>query len=82
MYGFRNNKWLLISSKTIGDLTENYEVNMLNTELNNSKFSIFAKIKIFIENHEDLPTWRKRKQKKPMVMIDEIELYNKTEITK
>ncbi|NRT15623.1 hypothetical protein HNP99_001980 [Flavobacterium sp. 28A] len=82
VYGFKNNKWTFINSKTIGDLTENYEVNMLNTELNNSKFSIFAKIKIIIENHEDLPIWRKRKHKKPMVMIDEIELYNKTEIIK
>jgi hypothetical protein len=33
-----------------------------------------------IDNQLELPAWRI--EKKPMVMIDEIELYNKTEMTK
>ena len=35
-----------------------------------------TKIKIVAQNQDDLPVWRKRKNKKPMIMIDEIELYN------
>lgn len=34
-------------------------------------------LKIEIENLKELPIWRKRKNKKPIVMIDKIELYNK-----
>jgi hypothetical protein len=46
-------------------------------EINNKNLGTFNSIKIVIDNQLELPAWRNRKGKKPMVMIDEIELYNK-----
>lgn len=77
LFGYKNKKWNLITEKKIGDLIENYDVKSHEIEIEDKSFSTFKKIKLVVENHEDLPVWRKRKNKKPMVMIDEIELYNK-----
>ena len=77
IYGFNNEEWLLITEKFIGDLTENFVIKTEQIEMDSKNFSKFDKIKLLIDNQDDLPIWRKRKQKKPMIMIDEIELYNK-----
>jgi hypothetical protein len=77
IYGFNNEEWLLITEKFIGNLTENFVIKTEQIEMNSKNFSKFDKIKLLIDNQDDLPIWRKRKQKKPMIMIDEIELYNK-----
>lgn len=77
IYGLNNNEWSLITEKYTEDLTQNTNIKINSIVLDNKNFTKFIKIKILIENQDELPIWRKRKQKKPMVMIDEIELYNK-----
>lgn len=77
IYGFKKKKWNLINEKKIVNLTIDYTVKTSQIEIQDKNFSNFEKIKLIIENQEELPVWRKRKLKKPMVMIDEIELYKK-----
>ena len=77
IFGYKNKKWNLITEKKFVNLIENYEVKTNEIEITDKSFSTFEKIKLVVQNQEDLPSWRKRKNKKPMVMIDEIELYNK-----
>ena len=77
IYGFKKKKWNLINEKKIVNLTKDYTVKTSQIEIQDKNFSNFEKIKLIIENQEELPVWRKRKLKKPMVMIDEIELYKK-----
>lgn len=76
-FGLKNKKWSLIAEKEVLDLVENYDVKSDLIEIEDKNFNTFEKIKLIIQNQVDLPIWRKRKNKKPMVMIDEIELYNK-----
>ena len=75
IYGFKKGKWNLINEKNIVTLTEDYIVTTSQIEIQDNKFNTFEKIKVVVKNQDDLPAWRKRKNKKPMVMIDEIELY-------
>lgn len=77
IYGFKKKKWNLINEKKFINLTNDYTVKTSQIEIQDKNFSNFEKIKLIIENQEELPVWRKRKLKKPMIMIDEIELYNK-----
>ncbi|CAM4071899.1 DUF4838 domain-containing protein [Flavobacterium antarcticum] len=77
VFGFKNEEWHLITEKKLLDLEENYTVESKRIVVSSSEFSNFEKIKIAVENQKQLPLWRKRKNKKPMVMLDEIELYNK-----
>ena len=73
---FKNKKWQVLTYKTLDNLTENYTTETTEIELVNEKFSKFDKLKVVLHNQENLPIWQKRKNKKPMVMIDEIQLYN------
>ena len=75
IYGLSNEGWELIQIQELEILTENYTIKADSTETVYENFSKFTSIKILIDNQEELPIWRKRKNKKPMVMIDEIELY-------
>jgi hypothetical protein len=77
VYGFKNNKWQLIIELEKDNLTESNEVTIETWELKSTKFKNYDLLKIEAENLKQLPYWRNRKNKKPMVMIDEIELYNK-----
>lgn len=77
IYGFKDQKWKLLQEKIYENLTEDYEITTKSWEFKNLSFSSFAKIKVAVENQSKLPEWRIRKNKKPMVMIDEIELYKK-----
>jgi len=67
-------KWQIIEERVMPSLTENYRNNSNTFIFFHKSFSKFTNIKILIQNQEELPSWRKRKFKKPMVMIDEIEL--------
>lgn len=78
IWGSNNSDWSLITEKKIDHEVENLEINVEKIRLINENFSKFEKIKIIIENHHTLPSWRKRKNKKPMIMIDEIELFKKS----
>ena len=77
IYGFKDQKWKLLEEKNYDNLTEEYEITTKSWEFKNLNLSTFAKIKIVVENQSKLPEWRLRKNKKPMVMLDEIELYKK-----
>ncbi|OXB21309.1 DUF4838 domain-containing protein [Flavobacterium tructae] len=77
IYGFKNQKWELIKEQICNILTEDYEITTQSWEVENQIFSSFTKIKIVVENRKELPVWRKRKNKKAMIMLDEIELYKK-----
>ncbi|MFW0736361.1 DUF4838 domain-containing protein [Flavobacterium sp. T12S277] len=77
IYGFKNQKWELINEQICDILTEDYEITTKSWEIRNPIFSSFAKIKIVAENQKELPVWRKRKNKKAMIMLDEIELFKK-----
>ncbi|MDX6181727.1 DUF4838 domain-containing protein [Flavobacterium sp. Fl-77] len=77
IYGYKNQNWELIKQYDFENFTENYETKSKSWQLTDESFKNFIKIKILIENQTHLPDWRKRKNKKPMVMIDEIELYKK-----
>ena len=74
--GYKNKKWYPINEKIFVDLEEIYDVKLNQIEIVDKNFSGLEKIKIVAQNQDDLPVWRKRKNKKPMIMIDEIELYN------
>lgn len=77
VYGFKDQKWNILKEQICDNLTEDHEITTKSWEIEDQTFSSFAKIKIVIENQTEVPNWRKRKNKKPMVMLDEIELYKK-----
>lgn len=77
IYGFKDQKWHLLQEKICDNLTEDFEITTKSWEFEDQSFSSFATIKIIVENQTAVPNWRKRKNKKPMVMLDEIELYKK-----
>ncbi|RKR08433.1 uncharacterized protein DUF4838 [Flavobacterium sp. 90] len=77
VYGFKNQKWNLLQELSGEILTETNEITTKSWETKNQDFSSFAKIKVIVENQTEIPVWRKRKNKKPMVMLDEVELYKK-----
>lgn len=77
IYGYKSQKWKILQEKNCETLTETNEITTKSWEFEVSNFDSFDKIKIVIENQSKLPEWRIRKNKKPMVMIDEIELYRK-----
>lgn len=77
IYGLKNQQWQYITEYKMNNLTDNYTINTHSCEIINKTFSRFTKLKIVIQNHQQLPEWRKRKFKKPMVMMDEIELNKK-----
>lgn len=69
--------WEIIEEKWMPSLTEKYANNISTYTCFHKSFSKFTQIKIIIENQPELPSWRKRKFKKPMIMIDEIEFQKK-----
>lgn len=77
IYGFKDGKYEFLNDKTGQILEEDYTVSVTSWEIYNENFKNYEKIKIIIENQADCPIWRKRKFKKPMIMLDEIEIYNK-----
>ena len=77
IYGLKKNKWQLITQQESEELIEKLEVTIKPWEFKSDNFNQYDVLKIEVENLKELPYWRKRKNKKPMVMIDEIELYNK-----
>ena len=77
LMGFKNAKWIVIEKRIINNLTENYNKNIQTYSFISKRFTKFTNVKILIQNLAELPSWKKRKSKKPMIMIDEIELRNK-----
>ncbi|WP_348823088.1 DUF4838 domain-containing protein [Flavobacterium aestuarii] len=76
IYGLKNDEWQFITKLEKNNSPENLEVTIETWELKSDTFKNYNLLKIEAENLKQLPAWRNRKNKKPMVMIDEIELYN------
>jgi len=70
--GFRNQKWEVIKEQKNSNLNENYDLTIAKYTFPKISFSIFDKIKIILIPEQKLPVWRERKNKKPMLMLDEI----------
>ncbi|WP_246236359.1 DUF4838 domain-containing protein [Flavobacterium ajazii] len=70
--GFKNQKWRTLKEEKEPYLTENYAFTIKKYSFNNISFRNFDKIKIIVAPEQKLPEWRERKNKKPMLMIDEI----------
>lgn len=77
VYGFKDQGWKLLQEKNCDNLTEDFEITTKSWEITDQSFSSFVTIKVIVENQSEVPNWRKRKNKKPMVMLDEIELSKK-----
>lgn len=77
IYGLKKNKWQQITQLTREELTENTAVTIKAWEFKSDDFKRYDVLKIEVENLKELPSWRNRKNKKAMVMLDEIELYRK-----
>lgn len=77
IYGFKKDKWVSLVEKDCEIIRPQKDITIYQIEINEEQFSKFSKLKIIVDNQKKLPPWKKRKNKKPMVMIDEIELYNK-----
>lgn len=77
IWGFIENNWTLIEEQKSKELTENYQVNLQNYNFDNTSFCKFVKIKIILTQEPEIPSWRKRKNKLPMIMVDEIVLQKK-----
>jgi len=73
LLGLNKGKWEVIEERKLNTLTENYSNKINTVDFFHKSFTKFTHIKFLIQNQEELPLWRKRKFKKPMVMIDEIE---------
>ncbi|WP_233622001.1 DUF4838 domain-containing protein [Flavobacterium agrisoli] len=72
IWGEHNQKWEKLHEQKSKELTENYEKNIIKFKYNRSDFSKFENIKIILIPELKLPVWRARKNKKHMLMIDEI----------
>ena len=72
--GYRNQKWEVIKEQKNTKSVENYNINIVDYKFSNISFRVFDKIKIILIPEQKLPVWRERKNKKPMLMLDEIVL--------
>ena len=70
--GFKNQKWKTLKEEKESYLTENYDFTIKKYNFRNISFRNFDKIKVILVPEKKLPAWRERKNKKPMLMIDEI----------
>lgn len=70
-------KWEIIKEQKNKELTENYNFNIENYIFCKISFRIFDKTKIILIPEQKVPAWREIKNKKPMLMVDEIVLLQK-----
>jgi hypothetical protein len=70
--GFRKDRWEIIKEQKSSNLTENYNLFIAKYSFAKISFSKFDRIKITLMPEQKLPIWRERKNKKPMLMLDEI----------
>ncbi|CAM2755059.1 protein of unknown function [Flavobacterium succinicans] len=73
--GLKNKHWETITTKKGEPIIENYDITPKTWEITNPNFRKYKKIKLVIQNQETVPSWRFRKNKKPMIMLDEIEVF-------
>ena len=75
VYGRKGKNWKLLGNVNAEQLKENYDIlrNVLRMKIKRPQR--FKEIRITIQNQSSLPSWRYRKNKKPMVMVDEISFH-------
>ncbi|TRX40794.1 DUF4838 domain-containing protein [Flavobacterium restrictum] len=74
--GLKNEKWVVLNESVCAPIEEKNTIETKTIVIENPLFKDFEILKITVENQDELPPWRKRKNKKPMVMLDEIEFYS------
>ena len=77
LLGRSEDQWEIVEERYLSEIKERYNNNIISFSFLNKSFSKFTHVKLLIQNQAELPSWRKRKFKKSMVMIDEIELQKK-----
>lgn len=75
LFGIKNGEKNKIESQKFSPLTENFKVEIHSKTLKHLNIRNYSKFILEIKNRDNLPSWRKRKHKQPMFMIDEIEIY-------
>lgn len=75
LFGYHKNHWKLLAEVKVGDLEENWLVDRRTISLMSSGKRKFSKYRVEVSSLNSLPKWRKRRNKMPMTMIDEIEIY-------
>lgn len=75
LYGIKNDRKTKIETLNFPKLTENLEIIIISKTFRDTKITDFNSFMIEIINRNELPSWRKRKNKQPMFMIDEVEIY-------
>lgn len=75
LYGLKDGQKIKIETLNLPQLTEDYKIEIISKVFNSEDLNRFNKFILEIINRKDLPAWRNRPHKKPMFMIDEIEIY-------
>ncbi|WP_127845794.1 DUF4838 domain-containing protein [Psychroflexus aestuariivivens] len=75
LFGLKDDRKIKIETLNFPEASENYEVNIVSKNFTHSNLNNFDSFILEIQNRDELPSWRKRKHKQPMFMIDEIEIY-------
>ncbi|MFD0931131.1 DUF4838 domain-containing protein [Psychroflexus salinarum] len=73
--GIKDGQKIKIETLNFPELTENKTIEISSKTLSVQDSNNFNDLVLEIINRKDLPPWRKRKNKKAMFMIDEIEIY-------
>jgi len=70
--GLIDGNWQLMKMEILQKIEEDYQIKSGRLQFNLENLNKFESIKITIENQDSLPTWRYRRGKKPLLMIDEV----------
>lgn len=74
IYGFTDGNWTLLRRETLPELTEERNIVRHRWRFSDPRLASYPKLRIVLRNHPELPEWRRRKHRSPMLMTDEIEL--------
>ncbi|SDG81855.1 DUF4838 domain-containing protein [Psychroflexus sediminis] len=75
LFGIKNGRKIKIKTYDFPELFENDEIKIFSKTFSLQYPNNFSTLILLITNRMDLPLWRKRKDKKAMFMLDEIEIY-------
>ena len=75
LFGLKDGRKIKIETLNFPEITEKYDVEIFSKTFSHQDLNNFSNFILEIRNREDLPSWRKRKHKQAMFMIDEIEIY-------
>ncbi|MBZ9787158.1 DUF4838 domain-containing protein [Psychroflexus sp. CAK57W] len=75
LFGVKDDQKIKIDTINFPQPIENYKIKIISKTFNDQDLNNFSKFILVITNRKNLPSWRKRKNKQAMFMIDEIEIY-------